>query len=225
MIPIRDSIRPRTFPIANVTLIIVNILIFIHELSMGPRELTLYFYRYGVVPKIATANFLTGNFSPEVLIPFFTTMFLHGGWLHVLSNMLFLWVFGDNIEDRLGHFRYLIFYLLVGIAGSIGQVLANPLAEEPLVGASGAIAGVLGAYFVCFPRSRIVTLIPIFFFFTFVEIPALIFLILWFLIQAFNGLASIGAPGNVVAWWAHIGGFIAGMILIRLFPKRARAYR
>lgn len=224
MIPIRDSMRSETFPIMNLSIIVINVLVFVLELSLDEQGLTAFLYTFGIVPFSVTNNLLTGNLGMGLFVPFLTTMFLHGGWVHLIGNMLFLWVFGDNIEDRLGNLRYLLFYLLVGVAATIGQILIDPLAREPLVGASGAIAGILGAYILCYPKSKIVTLLPIFFFFTFVEVPALFFLILWFLIQAFNGLASIGATGNAVAWWAHIGGFVAGMALIRIFPKRKRNF-
>ncbi len=225
MIPIRDSVRSQTFPVVNVAIIIVNVLVFLFELSLNQRQLGGLVYTFGIVPKNISAAIYSGHITLFTIIPFIGTMFLHGGWVHLLGNMLFLWVFGDNIEDRLGHARYLVFYLLVGIGASIVQIVINPDASQPLIGASGAIAGILGAYILTFPRAKVVTLVPIFFFFTFIEIPAVIFLVLWFGIQAFNGLASIGAPmANTVAWWAHIGGFLSGMVLIKVFPKRVRYY-
>jgi len=159
---------------------------------------------------------------------FITSIFLHGGWLHLLGNMLYLYIFGDNVEDRLGHFRYLLFYLLCGVFASIVQVLSAPDAWVPMVGASGAIAGVMGAYFCLFPYSRVVTLVFIFFFIEFIEIPAFFFLLFWFVLQFLNGTLSFssqsGAAGGGVAWWAHIGGFVAGILLLLVF-KRRRQYR
>jgi membrane associated rhomboid family serine protease len=163
----------------------------------------------------------------ELLTPLFA-MFLHGGWLHVIGNMLYLYIFGDNVEDILGHGRYLIFYLLCGVASFLVQILFQSNSMVPNVGASGAIAGVLGAYILLFPRARVVTLLPIFIFFTVVEIPAYIFLGIWFLIQFFSGALTLGraeALSGGVAWWAHIGGFLVGMLLIKLMAPRGPARR
>ena len=150
-------------------------------------------------------------------------MFLHGGWVHLLGNMLYLWIFGDNIEDKLGHARFIVFYLLCGIGAAVGQIAANPLSDVPMVGASGAIAGILGAYMLLFPRSRVVTLVPIFFFFYFIEIPAILFLGLWFLMQFLYGTLTLSTETSVsgggVAWWAHVGGFITGAGLVFPFRK------
>ncbi|MEW6426084.1 MAG: rhomboid family intramembrane serine protease, partial [Bacillota bacterium] len=158
-----------------------------------------------------------------LFLPFLSAMFLHGGWFHVIGNMWYLWIFGDNVEDRLGRFRYLLFYLAAGIIGSIAHILTNPTSPVPVIGASGAIAGVLGGYFITFPRSRVLALVPVFFFLTLMEVPAVIYLALWFVLQLFNGTLSLGGVANPVAWWAHIGGFVAGMVLIKLMaPRRVR---
>lgn len=221
MIPLRDSVRPKKAPYINWILIAINLYVFIREIMLPPRELNEVFYNLGVIPSNVLHLFFSGSALDPVMITFITAMFLHGGWLHVLSNMLFLWVFGDNVEDRLGHLRFLLFYLGVGIIGSISHILANPTSEVPIIGASGAIAGILGAYLVTFPRARVLALVPIIFFFTLVEIPAVIFLALWFVLQIFNGTASLGGAANPVAWWAHIGGFLAGAILIKVVaPKK-----
>lgn len=208
MIPIRDSIRSRHFPKVNLALIIINVAVFLYELGLSPYGLQQFVTQYGAVP----ARIMAGGGLVNTILPMFTAMFLHGGWLHLGGNMLFLWVFGDNVEDRLGSVRYLLLYLATGLAGFLIQMGANPASATPMIGASGAIAGILGAYLMMFPRSKIIALVPIIFFFTFVEMPALIFLFLWFGLQLLNGVAAIGTQGNMVAWWAHIGGFLTGLV-------------
>lgn len=225
MIPLRDSTRSRRKPYVTWALIAINIYIFYKEFILPDSVLNQVFYYYGVIPADVTYLAATGASMQPVLLTFLTAMFLHGGWVHVLGNMLYLWVFGDNVEDRLGHFRYLLFYLVVGVIGSISHVIANPASEVPVIGASGAVAGVLGAYFVTFPRSRVLALVPIIIFFTIMELPAIIFLGIWFLLQIFNGAASIGGVANSTAWWAHVGGFVAGVVLIKLLaPRRSSEY-
>lgn len=220
MIPIRDSVRPRHKPFINWLLIVINLWIFISNLGLSQSGLENLYLRYGVVPsevfylvKADASYFL-------ILSPFITAMFLHGGWFHVIGNMWYLWIFGDNIEDRLGHLRYLLFYLATGIVGSVAHVLINPTSPVPIVGASGAIAGVLGGYFIVFPRARVLALVPIIFFFTLMEIPAVIFLALWFILQLFSGTLSLSGAADPIAFWAHIGGFLAGAIMIKLLPPR-----
>lgn len=215
MIPIRDAIRSKTFPVVNVILIGLNVLAFLWQLSQGPH-LKEAFFLYGIVPSRYSDPAISAEFTTfEQWLPFLTSMFLHGGFLHILGNMWFLYIFGDNIEDRLGHIRYLIFYLLCGFAAGLIHLLTNWSSNIPTIGASGAISGVMGAYLLLYPRSRIMTLIPIFLFLQFVEIPAFIFLGYWLLIQ----LVSAGmAPRNVggIAFWAHIGGFVAGLIFVKI---------
>lgn len=220
MIPIRDTIRSRNFPVVTVTLIVINILIFFYQASLPREELDALVRLYGVVPARDLPRLLSYPLSLDTYVPFVTAMFLHGGWFHVLGNMLYLWVFGDNVEDSMGRGRYIIFYLLVGFAGSLAHLFANPSAPIPTIGASGAVAGVLGAYFISFPRSRVLTLLPLIIFFTLVEIPAVLFLVLWFAMQLLSGVASLAVTGETVAWWAHIGGFLSGALLIRLFRYR-----
>lgn len=188
-------------------------------------QLTGFVFNFGVIPR-NVIGLVEGQvaFVPAVF-PLFTAMFLHGGWFHLIGNMLYLWIFGDNVEDRLGRGKFLLLYLATGILGSLAQVWANPLAAEPVIGASGAIAGVLGAYFISYPRAKVLTLLPILFFFTFVEIPAFVFLFIWFISQSLSGFASLGVPGNPVAWWAHIGGFVAGFAgMIILAPSVKKRY-
>ena len=216
MIPIRDAIRSRTFPVINVVIIVLNVLAFLWQLSQGP-QLKEALYLYGIVPFRYSDPELSTQFTRfQQYLPFLTSMFLHGGFLHIIGNMWFLYIFGDNIEDRLGHIRYLIFYLLCGVTAGLVHLYTNWDSKIPTIGASGAISGVMGAYLLLYPRSKILTLIPIFLFIQFIEIPAFIFLGYWLLIQLFS--ASL-TPRNVggIAFWAHIGGFIAGLLFIKIF--------
>jgi membrane associated rhomboid family serine protease len=216
MIPLRDVIPSRTTPYVTFALIGLNTLVFMYQFSLGEaiEEFILYF---GLVP---------AAFSWVAVL---TSMFLHGGLLHFGGNMLYLWIFGDNVEDRMGHGRFLVFYLLCGTAAALAQTIVNPDSVVPMVGASGAIAGVMGAYFVLYPRSRIVTLLPLFFFFQIIEIPAIFFLGFWFLLQLLSGVGSVatatgGEPGGGIAFWAHAAGFLAGLSGVLVFrrPERQR---
>lgn len=202
----------------------MNTAVFLYQASLGPA-VTDFVYAYGVIPFRYLQIFPRD--PVEALTPL-TAMFLHGGWLHLLGNMLYLYIFGDNVEDMLGRVRYLLFYLLCGAASFGTQILLQHNSMVPNVGASGAIAGVLGAYMLLFPRARVVTLLPLFFFFPVVEIPAFFFLGIWFLMQFFSGAATLGRTDALtggVAWWAHIGGFLAGMLLLRVFLPRHAAKR
>ena len=221
MIPLRDAIRSEHFPAVNVLIIGLNIIVFLWELIQGPHLNEALFF-FGIVPIRYSDPELSAHFTTfQQFLPFLTSMFLHGGFLHILGNMWFLYIFGDNIEDRLGHLRYLLFYLLCGIAAGLIHLFTNWNSKIPTIGASGAIAGVMGAYMLLYPRAKVLTLIPIFFFFKFVELPAFIFLGYWLLIQLFfAGLT----PSNVggIAFWAHIGGFISGLVLIKIFDAIPR---
>jgi membrane associated rhomboid family serine protease len=221
MIPLRDAIRSKNFPAVNILIIGLNVIAFLWELAQGP-ELKDVFYLYGIVPLRYSNPEIAAHFTGfGQYLPFLTSMFLHGGFLHIIMNMWFLYIFGDNIEDRLGHIRYLIFYLFCGIAAGVIHLLTNWNSNIPTIGASGAISGVMGAYLLLYPRSKILTLIFIFFFVQFVEIPAFIFLGIWILLQLLSAGAS---PGNVggVAFWAHIGGFVAGLAFIKIFDAIPR---
>lgn len=222
MIPLRDSTRSRSFPIITVLLIIVNLYIYFQQAAMMLVQEDLFLRQYALVPAFLTERLQSSFWSAVLYPPLVTSLFLHGGWFHVIFNMLYLWIFGDNIEDNLGHVRFLVFYLLCGIIANLSHVLIDPLSPVPLVGASGAIAGVLGAYIITFPRSRITSLLVIFIFITIRDIPAVYFLLFWFILQLFNGLTSIGLMSNSVAWWAHIGGFLSGMILMLIMKKKNR---
>ncbi len=222
MIPLRDENPSGTFPWMIIGIISANVLAFFYELGLGP-ELQPFLMVYGLVPvKVTYFGQIPGLELRDVVVPFFTSMFLHGGWFHLIGNMWFLWIFGDNIEDRLGHGRFLLFYLLCGIGASVAHIAFNPESGIPSIGASGAIAGVLGAYMISFPMARVVTLVPLFFFLEVLYLPAFLFLFYWFFIQLFNGTLAIALSaqtGGGVAWWAHIGGFITGVVLVLLFPK------
>lgn len=213
MIPLRDSQPSYSTPVVTAGLIVVNVLVFLHQISLDDFSLHHFIRTYAIVP---------ARFEFSTLI---SSMFLHGGWLHLIGNMWFLWIYGDNVEDILGRLRYLVFYLLCGIAAGLTHVLTNAGSPVPTLGASGAVAGVMGAYLVKFPHSRIVTLIPIFFLLTTVEIPAVLILAYWFLIQIFSGMAAAGQMASAqggVAWFAHVGGFVAGMVLISLMRTQER---
>ena len=215
MIPIRDTIRSETYPIINYVLIGLNILAFFVEQSLG-RNLNEFIFTYGLVPARYSIPQISAHFTTDQqVIAFLTFMFLHGGFFHLLGNMWFLYIFGDNVEDRLGHFRYLAFYLLCGLASGISHLFLNWTSQIPTIGASGAIAGVMGAYFILYPRAKVLTLIPIFFFIQFVEIPAFVFLGFWIFFQFLS--AAFSAQTGGIAWWAHIGGFVFGIIFLKLF--------
>jgi hypothetical protein len=225
MIPLKDNIPSSTFPFVNISLIFINIAVFFYEVSLGPYLERLIFH-FGVIPSKFLFLLSSQTFNPlATFLPLFTSLFLHGGWLHVIGNMLYLWIFGDNVEDRLGHFRYLFFYLLCGIGAGMSHIITQASSHIPTIGASGAIAGVMGAYFVLFPKARVITLVPIFFFIQLIEIPAFFFLVFWFFIQLFSGTFSLGSSELVtggIAFWAHIGGFICGIILLFFLKKRRR---
>jgi membrane associated rhomboid family serine protease len=211
MFPLRDVIPSRTVPFITVTLIVLNAIAWFVELSIAEEDLPIFLRIYGIVP---------ADFSPATLV---TSMFLHGSWLHVIGNMWWLWIFGDNIEDRLGHGRFIGFYFFCGIAAAICQILMDPDSTLPMIGASGAIAGVMGAYIVLYPQSRVLTLV-IFFFIQIIEVPALLLLGLWFLMQLFSAgaVAVTASTQGGVAFAAHAGGFVAGMAGLYLFRKKQR---
>jgi membrane associated rhomboid family serine protease len=216
MIPLRSTERVYSTAMVTGSLIAVNLLVFLYQQYLAtvyPYAYEPFIRQWGIVPDRLHATSLL------------TSMFLHGGWMHVLGNMLFLWVFGRNVEDLIGSGRFLVFYLVCGLAAAMTQIVTNLYSPVPTIGASGAIAGVMGAYLIKFPRARIVTLIPIFLFFTTVEIPAALMLLFWFGMQFLSGIGSLTETdysGGGVAFFAHIGGFVAGMLLVRLFPERRR---
>ena len=220
--PIRDTIPSRYAPVVTWCLIAINASIFLGEVSLGPQEVERLFYLFGLVPARYTHGWAALSIGDY--LPFLTSMFLHGGWNHIVGNMWMLWIFGDNVEDAMGPVRYLLFYLLTGLAAGLTQCLTNPDSMIPTVGASGAISGVLGAYFMLYPRARIIAMFPVFFWPVFFQLPAVTYLFVWYLNQmvagALAGLSSADVGG--IAFWAHVGGFAAGVVLHRAFVVPAR---
>jgi membrane associated rhomboid family serine protease len=212
VIPLRDVIPSRTTPFVTVTIIILNAIVFLYQVTLPEPLQKQFVLSFALIP----ADFSWLNV--------FTSMFMHGGWMHILGNMLYLWIFGDNVEDRFGHGRFIVFYLLCGMAAAFAQTAVNLDSNIPMVGASGAIAGVLGAYLIMFPQSRVLTLIPLFIIWEIVEIPAVIVLGIWFVLQLLSGVGSLASAetGGGVAFWAHIAGFVCGMALVPLFRRSER---
>ena len=225
MIPLRAENTRRSFAAVCVLLIAANVAVFVYQISLPAKAGNALVASFGVVPA-RTERLLahpTGPAAAVAIIPLFTSMFLHGGVLHILGNMLFLWVFGASVEDRLGHLRYLLFYLVCGIGAGLVHIVANWGSRVPSIGASGAISGVMGAYIILFPRSRILTLVPLLFFFFTVRLPAVLMLGYWFLIQFLSGITTLGEVSQGgVAWWAHIGGFLLGAFLMILISGARR---
>lgn len=215
MIPIRDTVPGRRTPVITWLLIFVNSAVFLYELTLPPAALNSLVRTFGIVP--ATIFGHGAAFHTYNLYPLFTSMFLHAGWGHLLGNMWILWIFGDNVEDRMGPGRFLVFYILTGLIAALAHTLLSASSTIPTVGASGAIAGVLGAYFVLYPRATVIVLVPVFFWPLFFELPALVYLFAWFLFQLIGGAATAATNVGGVAWWAHIGGFGAGVVLHKLF--------
>jgi membrane associated rhomboid family serine protease len=217
MIPVRDDNPTRSVPFVTISIIAANVLVFFFELSLrSEHRANAFFATFALIPAQ-----VTHELSSEVVRSVFTSMFLHGGWLHLIFNVWFLWIFGDNVEDSVGHFKFIVLYLLCGIAAAAAQVVSAPGSRVPMIGASGAIAGVLGAYLLLFPNARVLVLFPIWIFFRFIYVPAWLLLIFWFGIQLISGWTTLGAiERGGVAFWAHVGGFVTGLILIPLFKKR-----
>jgi len=217
MIPLRVELQRSHPAICNALLIIVNVLVFLYEVSLPPHVGQALIYTFGLIPSHTEMLFSPQGASlSQALLPMVTSMFLHGGWMHLLGNMLFLWVFGGAVEDAMGHFQYLIFYFVCGIGSAVAHTIFNWGSNVPTVGASGAISGVMGAFIVLFPSARVATLIPALFLFFTVRIPAFLMLGYWFFLQIFSGLVSLGVGGQQggVAWWAHVGGFLLGAVLV-----------
>lgn len=216
MIPLRDTQPSYSPPVITVMIIAMNVLVFFYQLSLNDYELNHFIAMYGIIPDHLRYTSL------------FTSMFVHGGWMHLIGNMWFLWIFGDNVEDVLGHEKYLLFYILCGLAAAVTHVLLNSYSRVPTVGASGAIAGVMGAYLIKFPHSKIISLVMLFVFFTTIEVPAGFMLIVWFIMQIFSGIGSVGYSNisrGGTAWFAHVGGFVAGMVLIKVLGTKDRYRR
>ena len=231
MIPLRDANPTRRVPIITLLLIAACFVVFAYELGIladsGDEGLTRFFLQYGVVPRDVTHALAVGAYLSPAMLAIVTSMFLHGGWVHILGNMLFLWIFGNNVEDRMGRIPFLVFYLVGGITAALTQVAVNPESREPLVGASGAIAAALGAYLVLYPGARILSLVFLGFFYQLIEVPALIVLGFWFVLQLIDGLGSLGARNaqGGVAFFAHIGGFVLGVVVGFLLRARGSGRR
>lgn len=228
MFPIRDSIPRVHTPYAVYTIIALNVLVFLYQQSLSGGELFTMLHTYGVVP----ARYAFPDWATQVGYPAYgqfaliSHQFMHGGWMHLLLNMWTLWIFGDNIEDVMGPVRFMLFYLCCGLAAVLTHMLSDTAATMPIVGASGAIAGVMGAYFLLYPHAKVVTLIPIIIIPLFFDLPAVVYLGIWFAMQVLSGLGSMVQPGSgaSIAWWAHAGGFMAGILLLPLFRQKGRCY-
>lgn len=223
MIPFRDNVPSRLFPITTLFLVLANVAAFLYELSLD-RHLNAFIFQFGIIPArfvLPPSPALVSQNGADILV----SMFLHAGWIHLIGNMWFLWIFGDNVEDLMGHSRFFFFYLMCGVAGAFLHIYFNLGSRVPSIGASGAVAGVLGAYLVSYPLARVLTLVPLFFLWPVVELPAILVLGSWFLIQLLNGAASLEGSmqgREPVAWWAHIGGFVSGIVLLGFFKSRSR---
>lgn len=221
MLPIKDDIPTKRTPIVTIAFIVINCLVFLFEFVQGSRGFMEFTYVWGLIPvELTTGVELTPQASVSSLVNLLTSMFMHGGLLHLGGNMLYLWIFGNNIEDRLGRVKFILFYLASGIVASMAFVATAPQGDIPLVGASGAIAGILGAYLISYPRARVVTVLFIFYFIRIARIPAMYVLGFWFILQVFNGLPALGSSGGGVAWFAHIGGFLFGLVVFKFFVKK-----
>ncbi len=217
MIPLRDSTRSRTAPVVVYSIIAACVGVFLYTIGLDSAGAErAFFATYGAIPRS-----ITQSPWPDAWRGLLTSIFMHGSWTHLGGNMLYLWIFGDNVEDAMGHGRFLVFYLTTGVAAALSHVAAHPASPVPLVGASGAIAGVLGAYLILYPRARVLSLVIFGFFIRTVELPAILVLSLWFILQLVSGFGTLSAPGAAtVAWWAHVGGFVAGVLLVFVFARR-----
>ena len=231
MLPLKDDVPTRTFPVVTIGLIATNVLIFLYQASLdlapdpsAARAAQQLVMEFGLVPcRLTGACVLQGD-APSPFFTIFSSMFLHGGLFHIFGNMLYLWIFGNNVEDTLGHGRFLLFYLAAGVAAALGQTVMGPSSRIPMIGASGAVSGVLGAYLILFPQASVLTLITFGFFWRIVRVPALIVLGFWIVVQLLNGILTFGAgQQGGVAWFAHIGGFVAGILLLWIIRPRPRA--
>ncbi len=218
MIPLKADLPTRTLPFMTFLLILINVGVYFYQLSLGPNQWQ-FFFSHGAIPYKMVYGFSANGLPAPVVQSIFTSMFIHGGFFHVAGNMLYLWIFGNNVEDEFGHLRFLFFYFVCGVIAAYSHALIDPSSKVPMVGASGAVSGVLGAYFLLFPRAKILTLVPIGFFITTIRIPAMVVLGFWVIGQFMWVLSTPKSGGGGVAWFAHIGGFIAGMVLLRYFRR------
>jgi len=221
MIPLKDNIPSSRAPVITVGLIVINVLVYLNQLALSPRAAVRFVYLYGLIPVEISEGQLLVQHPVPLYGTILTSMFVHGGLFHLAGNMLYLWIFGDNVEDRLGRFRFLLFYLLSGVGAAAAQILSDPHSKIPMVGASGAISGVLGAYLLLYPHARVMTLVAFGWFIRLIEIRAIFVLGFWILVQVASGLLTWGAQVGGVAWFAHVGGFVAGLVMV--IPLRRRA--
>jgi len=226
MIPLRDDNPAHITPVITVSFIVLCTLVYLYQASLPPQPGELFVYRFGAIPATVFGN---AALPPEIhgaspFIALITSMFLHGGWMHLIGNMLYLWIFGDNVEDAMGHVRFAIFYVVCGILAVFSHAITDPISTVPMVGASGAISGVLGAYLLLFPRAQVLVVIPLGFYTRMMYVPAALVLGLWFVMQVLSGGMSVGRTGGGVAFFAHVGGFLAGMALIGLFKRPEVAF-
>lgn len=232
MLPLKDDVPTTRTPVVTIALIALNVLVFLYQLSLGPQQ-RVFIYALGVVPfEITNKVDLVPHINLPLRATLFTSMFIHGGVFHIFSNMLYLWIFGNNVEDTMGRPRFILFYLLCGVVAAYSQVFMNPQSRVPMVGASGAVSGILAAYLLLYPHARILTVIFLGFFIQVVHVPAIIVLSFWIIVQLINGTAALSIGEGGVAWFAHIGGFVAGLALLKVFllgvarpPSKARARR
>lgn len=220
MIPLRDNLKSRSFPLITVLLIGLNLYVFWQQINLNDQGFAQMIKTYGLTPLSLLEAINNTSTNPVDYIPLISNMFLHGGWIHLLGNLWYLWIFGDNIEDWLGKLSFLAFFICTGLIANITHILLDPFSAVPVIGASGAVSGVLGAYLILYPSAKLKVLVPIFIFLQIFEIPAVIFLGLWFFLQLNS--SALAESGANIAWWAHIGGFLAGMLLIKLFPCRCK---
>jgi len=220
MIPLKDNIPSSRTPVITIGLIVINVLVYVNQLTLPPRAAVRFVYLYGLIPLEISSGDLMVPHPVPLYGTILTSMFVHGGLFHLAGNMLYLWIFGDNVEDRLGRVRFLLFYLLSGVGAAAAQILSDPHSKIPMVGASGAISGVLGAYLLLYPHARVVTLVFFGWFVRVIEIRALIVLGFWIVVQLVSGLLTWGAQVGGVAWFAHVGGFVAGLVMV--IPLRRR---
>lgn len=222
MIPFRDSVRARRYPVVTIAIIVANVAVFLYQLTMAaPGAAQAFVYTFGMIPARLTESEMFAQYDlPNFGLTMVTSMFLHGGLLHIFGNMLYMWVFGDNVEDRMGPWRFAIFYLVCGLGAGLVQILFNPESTVPTIGASGAISGVLGAYLLLYPQARVLVLVPLLLIWPIIELPAILVLGVWFLLQLLSGTSSLGAEqAGGVAWWAHVGGFLIGFLLVHFFDQ------
>ena len=223
MIPLRDDNPTRITPYVTVTIIAANVAVFMYQLSLPAPAVTRFVYEFGTIPAVVLGTQALP--AQIVLIPpllsIFTSMFLHGGFMHIIGNMLYLWIFGNNIEEAMGHSRFFLFYMVSGVLASTAHILSDTTSTIPSIGASGAISGILGAYFLLYPRAQVLTLVPLGFFLQLMYLPAWLILGFWFVLQVISGSLGQAGLGGGVAWWAHIGGFVAGILLVGLFKRRS----